>query len=139
MIAAIIARLKTVPEVKLVEGLGAYSALEEPPLLTPAAYVLPAATDAAPQALATGGHRQALTETVQVVLVTRNLRDAAGALASQDLVTVRDAARAALLGWAPGAEWTPLELTGGTLLAMEADAVVWRDQVASRTWFRKTP
>lgn len=135
MIAAIIARLKTVPGLRLVEGLAEWSVLEEPPLLTPAAYVLPGTTDAARNGLAAGGFRQQLRETAQVVLLARNLRDPHGAAAAQDLAAIRDAARASLLGWVPILGWQPLELVSGSLVGMEADAVVWRDLVASEQQF----
>lgn len=135
MIAAIIARLKTLPGLRLVEGLAEWSVLDAPPLLTPAAYVLPGTTGAQPNGVASGGFRQALRETAQVVLLTRNLRDAGGAAATQDLVAIRDAVRASLLGWVPAPGWEPLELVSGGLVGMEGDAVVWRDLVASEAQF----
>lgn len=138
MIAAIIARLKTLPQLRLVEGLAEWSVLDEPPLLTPAAYVLPGTTDPRPNGLAAGGFRQQLREAAQVVLLTRNLRDPNGAAATQDLVAIRDAVRTSLLGWVPAPGWEPLELVSGGLMGMEADAVVWRDVVASETQIFKT-
>lgn len=138
MIAAIIARLKTLPDLRLVEGLAEWSVLEAPPLLTPAAYVLPGTTDPQPNGLAAGGFRQQLREAAQVVLLTRNLRDATGAAAAQDLVAVRDAVRTSLMGWVPAPGWEAIELVSGSLMGMEADAVVWRDVFASETQFFKT-
>ena len=133
MIALIIARLKTVPGLRLVEGLAEWSVLDAPPLLVPAAYVLPSTTEAGGNALAAGGFRQPVTEAAQVIVLTRNLRDARGDQASLDLIAARDAARAALLGWVPATGWTPIELAAGALVGMEGDAVVWRDTVTSRT------
>lgn len=146
MIAAIIARLRDVAELKRVDGLGQWSALDAPPAQVPCAYVLPATTDASPNGVAAGGFRQALTKTAQVLTVVRNLRDSGGGAASLDLVAVRDAARAALLGWVPAPRgerafgttgWEPLELVSGALFGMEGDALVWRDLVRSRSQFMK--
>jgi hypothetical protein len=134
MIAEVIARLRAeVPAIKLVEGLGEWARLEAPPLLSPAAYVLPSATAATPNGLVAGGFRQSLTETVAVVTVMRNLRDPRGAQASLDLAGVRDLARAALLGWVPIAGWEQVELVSGQLVGQVEDAMVWRDLITSRS------
>lgn len=137
MIAPIIARLKTLPQLKLVAGLAEYSLLDAPPPITPAAYVIPATTRAAENGVAAGGFRQRLTESAQIILVTRNLRDDLGGQATQDLAAVRDAVRTSLLGWVPVTAWDPLELDGGALLAMVDDAAVWRDIVVSSSQFWK--
>lgn len=137
MIAPLIARLKTLPELRMVEGLAEWSVLDEPPLLTPAAYVLPGTTEAARNGVASGGFRQQLREAAQLVLLVRNLRDPQGAAATQDLVAIRDAVRASVLGWSPPG-CTPIELVSGSLTGMEADVVVWRDLVACETQFFKT-
>ena len=135
MIAALIARLKTVPGLRLVDGLAEWSVLDAPPLLTPAAYVLPGTTDAQPNGVAAGGFRQALRETAQILLLARNLRDPNGAAATQDLAAIRDAVRASVLGWVPVLGWQPLELVSGSLVGIEGDCVVWRDLVASEQQF----
>lgn len=139
MIPAIITRLKTLPQLKLVAGALDWAALEQPPPqhLWPACYVLPFASGAGANGLAAGGFRQRLEETVAILLVTGNLRDARGEAASTDLVAIRDTVRASLLGWSPGTAWEPLELRAGSLHAVIDGVAIWRDQLVSRTQFQR--
>ncbi len=137
MIAALLARVKTIAQIRLAAGLAEWSVLDAPPLLSPAAYVLPAATAAQPNGVAAGGFRQALSETAQVMLLVRNLRDPRAEAASLDLIALRDIVRANLLGWVPLSGWEPLELVEGRLFEAEDGVAVWRDLVSSRSQFFK--
>ncbi len=114
LVQATIARLEAeVAELVSVRGALDFAELVKAgavPHRTPAAFVLPLALDAEPNALLGGDHVQRLTETVGVVVVVR----AAGAVAggvletgapATSLVALRAAVRRALAGWQPdGAE-----------------------------------
>lgn len=139
MIAGIIARLRTVPQLKLVAGALEWAALEAPPPqhLWPAAYVMPWSTAGAPNGLAAGGFRQQLDEVAAIHLVLGNLRDPRGEAATADLTAVRDTVRGNLLGFVPGAGWEQLELRSGALAAVVDGVATWRDLLASRNHFQK--
>jgi hypothetical protein len=140
MIAAILTRLRTLPQLKLVAGALEWAALDAPPPqhLWPACYVTPWSTGATPNGIAAGGFRQELAETAAIHLVAGNLRDPRGEAATADLTAIRDAVRTHLLGWVPATGWEQLELTSGRLFAVVDGVAVWQDLVASRQQFFKT-
>lgn len=138
--AQVIARLVAqVPALKLVAGAAQFAALDAPPPLLPAAYVLPIASQAEPNSLAAGGFRQRVTEVFAVILLHRNLRDARGAAAVLDLAdTLIPAVRTALIGWAPAAGWDALSLAQGRLIDTDDNVLAWRDDFVSATQLRAT-
>ncbi|WP_439547856.1 phage tail terminator protein [Falsiroseomonas sp.] len=137
----VIARLRAtmMPPLKLVEGLGEFSALQAPPpdALLPAAYAMPIASLGGANNLAAGGFRQRAQETFAVVLLHRNLRDARGAAAAVDLSeTLIPALRAALLGWVPAAGWEQVEMRSGRLLDIEDNVLAWREDYVTACQLR---
>lgn len=56
--------------------------------------------------------------------------------ADESLTDLVDAVRAALLGWLPAAEWWPLELRRGRLVAVEDGRAHWQDEFATTYFLR---
>lgn len=78
MLQAVIGRLKTLPALKSVETAVDLAAIEQAPSAqTPAAYVIPIAESAAPNAMV-GAVSQEVATRIGVVLVVRRAADARG-------------------------------------------------------------
>ena len=104
-------------------------------LATPSVYVIPMGESAEPSAL--------LSETVQrethefgVISVVANRRDVSGKASLDDLVPIRAAIKAALVGWAPYVETGEAMLfRSGRLLRFEEGRIWWTDLFAVRTYY----
>lgn len=95
---------------------------------TPCAWVMPLAEKAETPHLASV-QTQLVMQDISVVICVTNRRDATGAAASQDLKTLRQAVRAALMGWAPDGETgDPLAFTSGRLLRFDEGRLWWADE-----------
>jgi len=119
-------RLKAqVPTLKLVDGAAAFSALKTNPPKSkqPAAYVLPIADAATPNAVATAV-RQTGTERIAVALALGNLKDSRGATASEQMEAIRVSVRGALVGWSPATGFEVYLYAGGRVIDMKG-GVVW--------------
>ena len=139
ILSAVIARLRSaaMPPLRLVDGAAEFAALDAPPALLPAAYVIPLDTTAAPNGLAAGGFRQRVQEGFGVVLLHRNLRDPQGARAALDLADgVIPAVRAALMGWVPAPGWDQVELRAAGLTDMDEGVLAWREEFVTATHLR---
>src|SRR5687768_5204949 len=120
-----IARLKDqVPVLKQVSGAADLPTAIEQLKQPPAAYVIPLAERAAPNALATEAISQECATRFAVVLATQNLRDVRGEAAQATLLPIRKAVFEALLGWVPAADFNPCEFGGGRLVQLN-DMVLW--------------
>lgn len=128
MIAETITRLQaTVSALKLVGGAADFQkASEANPAAAPAAYVFPLREVAGPNPVAPDVHQRVATE-VAVVLAVKNVSDARGAAAQQDMTTLRAAVKAVLLGWVPAAGYDALERGTGGLLAFRDGYMWWQD------------
>lgn len=126
MLAEIEARLEAeVAALKLVDGAAAFMALRTNPPKSkqPAAYVFPVADKAGPNALAMAVDQE-VTERYAVALALGNFKDRRGETATQQMETIRDSVRDALLGWVPEAGKEGCLYAGGRVLDMR-DGVVW--------------
>lgn len=134
MIPEIIAQLKTVSTLALVEGAAGFAAAADPqtgakPKAVPAAFVLRLADSGQPT-LTFMRVEQRVAATFGIVYCVRNVADAKGGAAAGDLESVRAAGRAALLGWhPPGAD--PFEFDAGALLAFRDGYMWWQDSYRS--------
>lgn len=140
MIAAVIDRLRrAVPELRLVEGAVEYAALKAPPPAArrPAAYVMPLGAEPGGNQLATG-IRQRVQETVGVVILTGNLRDARGGAAVEDLEHLFRVVRAMLVGWVPEPGYEAMQLGPARLLDFEAGVVAWQESFTTAYQQRAT-
>lgn len=124
---------------RMVEGSAEWAGLATPPpaARTPCAYVLPASFDPGPNGLAGGAVRQSVAQTVAVMLVASNLRDARGEAAALDLDALLEEVIATLHGWKPSAADTALLLGAGELLDASGGLVVWQQQFTSERLFTK--
>lgn len=129
MISETIQRLDTsVAGLKFVGGAAEFSAAAEAnPKATPAAFVILLADGAQPSGQSTGGVTQQVAVTLGVVYVVRNVADPAGAGGAADIASLREAGRAALLGWQPVADADPYEFVRGSLLAFRDGHIWWQD------------
>lgn len=117
-----------VTELRVVAGAAAITAAQEDLKTTPAAYVIPLGEQAARNALVGGGHSQQVSVRFGVVLAARNVRDARGQAGHEELERLREAAKSALIGWAPDADHDPIELARGQLLALTDTILWWQDE-----------
>lgn len=132
MLEAIAERLRqAVPELRQAETAAAYAALDAAPprARCPAAYVIETETSAEPNAILAGAWRQRLTERMAVVLFVDASRTAASPVG--DLRPLRDAVRAALVGFVPADGAEPLSYLGGRLIGAENGYLVWQEEFAS--------
>lgn len=98
------------------------------PTSYPAAYVLPISERAMPSEW-TGTHRQRVEARFGVEIMVRHVAQAVtGGPAQDELEDARASIIDALVGWAPGAEFEPIDFAGGGLVAFEAGRAVWRDE-----------
>jgi len=142
MIAGVQDRLSAqVPALRTVEGAVEFAALQKPPLdaKLPAAFVMAAEDRAAPNTMASQVLRQEVTRTIRVVLFVRSLRDARGAAAAEQLETLMDAVRDALIGWLPPGARKPLELQAGALLGFSDQTVAWAEDFTCTFNIEKRP
>lgn len=136
-LALVIERLKSeVRGLRLVAGAADLAALREaPPLALPAAYVVPLAERAEPDALL-GVVEQRLQLTFGVLLAVRSLRDARGEAAQNELRGLRDAVLAALMGWTARPDADPCEYAGGRLLQLNDTVLWWGDDYRAAYFLR---
>jgi hypothetical protein len=141
MIAAIVARLeatKAQTGLKRVGGAAAFqAAVETNPAAVPAAYVFTLDETAGPNPVAPDVI-QRVSASIGVVLVARNLSDAKGAAAGQDMETLRAAVKAVLLGWSPAEGHDPLERGRAHLLAFRDGHMWWQDAYTTAYFDRST-
>lgn len=122
-----------------VAGAAAFAALTEASLpRAPALWVVPL-RETADANLLIGGLHQRITVTLGVVYVVRQVQDAVGGAANDDLADLRGAVLGALLGWtpalatgAPTADPEPLVYAGGGLLQFANALLFWQDQFTTR-------
>jgi hypothetical protein len=137
MIAAIRAHLvEAVPALRLVAGGAEFAALAAPPAQLPAAYVMPWLSSGEPNSLAAGGFRQRIEETCAVFLFNKNLRDARGEAAMDQLDILIRQVRTALVGFVPGAGWEQMETRSGRVFDVENNVVVWQELFVSASQLR---
>lgn len=131
MISEIIARLSALPDFKLVSGAAGFAAAaDRNPNATPALFVLRLSESAAPSPVY-ARVEQRVSATVGIVIVVRNVSDAAGAAAGADLEALRAVVRSALLGWSPNGH-DPLEFESAALLIFKDGHLWWQDAYRSR-------
>lgn len=88
----------------------------------PHAFVLPVGDDAEPNLIATGAVRQRVTETIAVLLVHKHAGEKTGGRVRAALEPLKQAVRAALMGWVPDPDYTPFELVRARLVGLAGGA-----------------
>lgn len=134
----IVARLQTTTAVfRRVGGAADLAAIESGPPLAPACYVMPLAEEALEDIPLLGGFAQALGVVFGVVVLCANRRDARGEAVCADLRPLRQALRAALLGWSPEPDvGEPVHFAGGRLLRFDDGLLWWIDEFRVKTYWR---
>ena len=122
---ALITRLAD-PSFRLVGGAAEFGALADSAPPAPCAFVLHLGDDSATKEPFTSG-TQLVARMYGVILCVRNVRDAAGASASADLVAFRKLLFDRLVGWEPFGGAEPLHFARGRLLKFEAGVQWWQD------------
>jgi hypothetical protein len=137
MYAAIITRLKTVSQLKTVGGSVDFGGIESAPKALNAAYVLPSTDKSARNALASGGVEQHSILRFSVVICVHNIKTLAGESSMGDLIVVRPAIDAALLGWEPLAGYDAIEHDNGRLMKIGNGVMWWMDEYLTGYFRRK--
>lgn len=102
------------------------AAAESNPAATPAAFVFLVGENPSANELSTGVI-QRIETSVAVIFCVRNLSDVTGAAAQNDIDTLRTAAKVALYGWQPSADYVPLERGQSKLMAFRDGHLWWQD------------
>lgn len=120
------ARLKTAPELKLVQGAAELRKTATAPAAhnMPAAWVVPLAETAGPNK-AINAHRQGLAVRFGVVLAVGDRADPRGEAASDALDEVKDAVHRVLVGWSPPGADAAIDYVGGEVMEVETAALWW--------------
>lgn len=130
--ASIITRLREqCALLRLVGGAAQLERAIEALTTVPAAFVLPARETAADSPFMDQLVQQELRAEFTVVVAVRNLADAAGSAAREELEPVREAIRAALLNWAPENATSGCEFVGGELAQFKDSLLWWADTYAT--------
>lgn len=116
---------------KLVGGAAAFDRAREGLTTLPAAFVLPAEESAQPSPFMDGFVQQHVDVAFSVALAVRNLADATGAAALDELQPARDPLFDALLAWTPAGCDQHCEFKSGRLLAFTNGVLWWVDVFAT--------
>lgn len=108
------------------------------PQVTPWAFVVPGDLDGGGFDALEGFFRQAVARSYSVVLVLRT-GDPTGRRALLDFEPLREAALAAVAGWAPEATTGPFALRRGRLLSLQAGTLVYELAFATADHIRIMP
>jgi hypothetical protein len=132
------ARLKAeAPGLRIVAGAADLAALRDaPPLVLPAAYVLPLSESPGRSTSGTVLVSQRNAVRFAVVLAAANLRDARGEAAQDDLRVARESALAALIGWEPDPAIEVIEFAAGRLVSLSDQVLWWQDEFLTAHWLR---
>ncbi|MDR2172686.1 MAG: hypothetical protein LBE32_00505 [Burkholderiales bacterium] len=129
-IADVIDRIAATKAFRKVGGAADLAAAKNLRDLAPAAYVLPASSDAAGD-LYTNETSQIVSDTFTVYMVVRNVRDAHGAAALQMLEPLRLKVMDALIGWLPPNGFSEFQFRRGRIDAFDDQCVFWRDEYSA--------
>ncbi len=125
-LSVVTARLNGTSGLADVGGASEFVAAREALKRSPAAFVLPAKDTAGPNLFATEEIDQRVTGRFGVMLAVKNLRDAKGEAALNDLTPLRQAVWAKVLGWIPAAGFSPCVFGGGRLFDFDLEnQVLW--------------
>jgi len=133
LVSEIIARLEAIdpPAFAMVAGAIALAAVKGVPDAVPAAFVFVKEEASAPTHRATGPVLQRVEADVAVLIVAGNVSDAQGAAVAADLEDLKDAVRAALVGFVPTlTAGEPLQHVSGQLVQFKG-GYAWHEDLYS--------
>ncbi len=120
-------RIKSrVPGLRQVSGAADLESIRTNTITPPAIFVYRGSRDPTSNGLLSGV-AQRVTESYAVVVITKNLRDARGAVSGDENEALCDRVGAALLGWQPNRECDELEYAGGRMTVMTGQLLVWTE------------
>lgn len=103
----------------------------------PAAYIVPLAESVSGNELWGGLMVQQITARFGIEYVTQHPNRAeTGAQTTEAIEDCREFGFATFLGWQPGQDMTPIEFSGGRLVAYDPGVAVWRDEFTT-TFYRE--
>ena len=139
-LAPIVARLESqLSGFKKIGGAADLEAIGNGVVPTPACFVVPMRESADDNATF-GQFEQRVTVGFSVVLAASNRRDATGAAALSGLEPLRRQIKAAIVGWAPEAEFgEPVHFSGGSLLSFADGLLWWADEFHVKSYYRSNP
>ena len=123
------------PQLKRVAGFADLVAARGKVTVFPAAYVIPERESAEENSLI-GIHDQRISESFTVLLLAKNVTDARGLAAQEEVKALSDALRAALLGWQPSTAHTPLDLVSAGPLELADQILFWPETYKTRYYVR---
>lgn len=129
--AEIIARLEAgVPALVQVRGAAEFAALDQRLTQVPAAFVLPMQDRprGSDRAHTLARTTQIVRRTYGIVLADRRHGDPLGGDRAEDIEPLRDAVRAALLGWMPASAHEALAYDGGQISGLRNSEIWWTDR-----------
>lgn len=128
-LAAVEQRLKAANIFKQVGSVTSFAALKKKPISkSTAAFVIPITEKLGRQELLGGMLEQHSTDTFAIIIAVKDRRDASGSVGSSIIDELRTPLRQLLFGWSPGAEYEPILLGDGRLLALDDHTVFWQDK-----------
>jgi hypothetical protein len=135
-VATIAARLMSlVPELARVAGVSDLAAAKGNVTQLPAAYIMPEPERAKPNKLM-GGHSQELIERFTILLLVKNVSDYGGMAAQEEVEALSAKVRAAMLGWQPTPEHSPVDLVGAGPLDPTNNLLYWPEGFQASTTIR---
>ena len=127
-LAPIIAKLQDAcPQFNLIGGAAEFERASNGLTALPAAFVLPARERGTDSPFANQIVEQNVGAEFSIVVAVKNVSDATGAAAVDELEAVRTPVRDALLGWAPADGYFGCEFRSGDLLAFNNGVLWWGD------------
>ncbi len=136
-VAIIASRLKEmVPELARVAGVSDLAAAKGHVTQLPAAYIMPEPERAKPNKMISGAHSQELTERFTILLLVKNVSDYGGMAAQEEIEALSARVRAAMLGWQPTPEHSPVDLVGAGPLDPTNNLLYWPEGFQASTTIR---
>lgn len=121
-----------------VSGAADFAAAQTDMKRPPAAYVIPLADTALPNALMFGtAVEQHVIEKFGVILAVRNASDVRGDAVNVALETLRKNTIQSLLGFVPEPGYDPVQYGGGRLLLLDVTTLWWQLDFITGYWERK--
>jgi len=128
----IIERLKALDKFAEVGGVAQFSRAEEMRQTVPAAFVLPLDNEAqrinGELSRYSNAVSQYIHDTFAVIIIARNVSDARGEAAIEELAALREAVVNSLVGWVPPGASCELLYRRGRLEKFNDQTVFWRDE-----------
>ncbi|MBL4782994.1 MAG: hypothetical protein JKX92_12200 [Porticoccaceae bacterium] len=133
------ARLKTITDVRDVQGAIDLSAVQDKPIpLSPLLFVVPLTDDPGVNERTTSGQSKPLQKVIHriaLVVAIKNMADPYGAQGNSELELIKLRVREALHGWIPAPGYASFELGRGGLIAMRDYTIYWQMEFKTHFYY----